>query len=90
MIATIAQVTDFDQFLGIFSTIGVEKRKEHGCKGAHLFRDPDDLNRVWVFFDWEIDDYERFLADPDIPAIAQERALAEPPVKIDPIAQYDA
>ena len=45
---------------------------------------------MWVFFDWEIDDYERFLADPDIPAIAQELALAAPPVKIDPIAQYDA
>ena len=90
MIATIAQVTDFDQFLGIFSTIGVEKRKEHGCKGAHLFRDPDDLNRVWVFFDWEIEDYQRFLSDPEIPAIAQELALAEPPVKIEPIAQYDA
>ncbi|MEX5235826.1 hypothetical protein [Kocuria arenosa] len=90
MIATIAQVTDFDQFLGTFSTIGVEKRKEHGCKGTHLFRDPDDLNRVWVFFDWEIEDYQRFLSDPEIPAIAQKLALAEPPVKIDPIAQYDA
>lgn len=90
MIATIAHVADFDQFLRIFSTQGVEKRSEHGCKGSYVFRDPDDPNRVWVFFEWKLDDYERFLSDPEIPAIAQQLALREPPVKIDPIAQYDS
>ncbi|MFF0988707.1 antibiotic biosynthesis monooxygenase [Kocuria nitroreducens] len=90
MIVTIAKVADFDQFLRTFSTIGVEKRKEHGCRGARVFRDPDDHNRVWVFFDWKIEDYERFLADPEIPAIAQELALSEPPVRIDAFAQYDS
>jgi quinol monooxygenase YgiN len=90
MIVTIAEVADFDQFLKTFSTTGVEKRKEHGCKGSHVFRDPDDLNRVWVFFDWKMEDYERFLADPEIPAIAQELALREPPVKADPVARYDS
>jgi len=90
MIVTIAEVTDFDQFLRTFSTTGVEKRREHGCRGSHVFRDPDDPHRVWVFFDWDIEDYERFLADPGIPAIAQELALREPPVKVDPVAQYDS
>jgi quinol monooxygenase YgiN len=90
MIVTIAEVADFDQFLKTFSTTGVEKRKEHGCKGSHVFRDPDDLNRVWVFFDWKMEDYERFLSDPEIPAIARELALREPPVKVDPVAQYDS
>ena len=90
MIVTIAKVADFDQFLKTFSTTGAEKRKQHGCTGSHLFRDPDDPNRVWVFFDWSIEDYEEFLSDPDIPAIAQELALREPPVKVDPIAQYDS
>jgi quinol monooxygenase YgiN len=90
VIVTIAKVADFDQFLKTFSTKGVEKRKEHGCKGAHVYQDPDDLNRVWVFFDWERADYERFLADPEIPAIAQELALREPPVKADPVAEYDS
>jgi hypothetical protein len=31
-----------------------------------------------------------FLSDPDIPAIAWELALREPPVKADPVAQYDS
>lgn len=90
MFVTIAKVADFDQFLRTFSTTGAEKRREHGCKGAQVFRDPDDTDRVWVFFDWEIEDYQRFLSDPEIPAIARELALREPPVKVDPIAQYDA
>lgn len=90
MIVTIAKVADFDQFLRTFSTKGAEKRKEHQCKGSHVFRDPDDPNRVWVFFDWKIEDYERFLADPEIPAIARALALREPPVKADPVAQYDS
>ena len=90
MIATIANVADFDQFLKTFSTRGVDKRREYGCKGSYVFRDPDDPNRVWVFFDWKIEDYERFLSDPDVPAIARELALREPPVKADPVAQYDS
>jgi quinol monooxygenase YgiN len=90
MIVTIAKVADFDQFLRAFSTKGVEKRREHGCRGSHVFRDPDDHNRVWVFFDWAIEDYEGFLSDPEVLAIAQELALREPPVKADPIAQYDS
>ncbi|MEX5297449.1 antibiotic biosynthesis monooxygenase [Kocuria sp. CPCC 205292] len=90
MFATVAEVADLDQFLRTFSTIGVEKRRQHGCRGAHVFRDPDDPHRVWVLFDWELKDYQGFLADPEIPAIARELALREPPVKVDPLAQYDA
>ena len=90
MFVTIANVTDFDQFLKTFSTKGAQKRKQHGSTGSHVFRDPDDPNRVWVFFDWSIEDYEEFLSDPEIPAIAQKLALREPPVKVDPIAEYDS
>jgi hypothetical protein len=90
MIVTIANVTDFDQFLRTFSNEGVTKRREHGCKGAHVVRDPEDVCRVWVFFDWAQKDYEGFLADPEIPAIARKLALREPPLKVEPVAQYDA
>ena len=90
MIVTIAKDCRLRSASTTFSTKGVEKRKQHGCRGSYVFRDPDDPNRVWVFFDWKIEDYERFLADPEIPAIARELALREPPVKADPVAQYDA
>ena len=90
MIITIANVADFDQFLRTFSNEGVEKRREHGCKGAYVVQDPYDAQRVWVFFDWAQEDYEGFLADPEIPAIARKLALREPPLKVEPVAQYDA
>lgn len=89
MFVTIAKVADIEQFLETFSTTGAAKRKQHACSGAHVFRDPDDPDRVWVCFSWEDDDYEGFLADPEIPAIARELALREPPVRVDPVAEYD-
>jgi hypothetical protein len=62
MILSTAKVADFDQFLKTFSTKGAEKRKQHGSKGSHVFRDPNDDGRVWVVFDWEIEDYEKFIS----------------------------
>jgi quinol monooxygenase YgiN len=90
LIVTIAKVADFDQFLKTFSTVGAEKRRQHGCKGSEIFRDPDDTNRLWVVFDWGVDDYQQFLADPEVPAIARELALQEPPVEPEPVAKFDS
>jgi hypothetical protein len=90
MILTIARVSDFDQFLKAFSTKGVEKRKEHGSKGSWVFRDPDDASRVWAVFDWEAEDYEKFLSDPEVPAIAAELGVQGPPVKTESVAEYDS
>ncbi len=90
MILASAKVADFDQFLQTFSTKGVEKRKEHGSKGSQIFRDPDDRSRMWVVFDWELEDYEKLLSDPEVPAIAQELGLQGPPVKAESVAEYDS
>ena len=48
MLLATTQVEDFDRFLEIFSTKGAEKRKQHGSKGALVFRDPSESDRVWV------------------------------------------
>ena len=64
MILAVAKVADFDRFLQTFSAKGAEKRKEHGSKGSQVFRDPDDASRVWVAFDWETEDFGKFMADP--------------------------
>ena len=42
MVLATAKIGDFDQFWNTFSTKGAEKRKQHGSKGAHVFRDPND------------------------------------------------
>jgi len=68
MLAT-TKVEDFDQFLKIFSTKGAEKRKQHGSKGAAVFRDPMEVDRVWVIFDWDEQGFKNYLTDPEVPAI---------------------
>jgi hypothetical protein len=45
---------------------------------------------VWSIFDWDDEDYDRFLADPEIPAIAQSLGLQGPPVLATPAAAHDA
>ncbi|GAA1755363.1 hypothetical protein [Kocuria aegyptia] len=90
MILIIAEVADFDQFLKTFSTKGVKKREEHGCKGSWVFRDPDDPNRVWAVFDWQLEDYDKFLADPEIPAIAAELGVRGAPLMAAPVARFDS
>ena len=90
MILATTKVADFDQFLHTFSTKGAEKRKEHGSRGSQVFRDPDDATRMWVVFDWESEDYAKFLADPEVPAIFQEAGLQGPPVNAEPAGEYDS
>jgi hypothetical protein len=72
MLLTTTKVEDFDRFLNIFSTKGAEKRKQHGSKGATVFRDPNEDDRVWVLFDWDEAGFKNFLSDPAVPAIIQE------------------
>jgi quinol monooxygenase YgiN len=71
MLAT-TEVHDVAQFLKIFSTKGADKRREHGCKGALVFRDPSEATRVWVIFDWDEAGFKRFVSDPAVPPILQE------------------
>jgi quinol monooxygenase YgiN len=69
MLLATTQVEDFDRFLEIFSTKGADKRKEHGCKGARVFRDPAEDDRVWVAFDWDEQGWQSFVSDPEVPSI---------------------
>src|ERR1700761_5570267 len=64
MLLATTTVEDFDRFTDVFSTKGAEKRKQHGSKGAHVFRDPNQADRVWVIFDWDLDGWQSFASDP--------------------------
>ena len=72
MVLATAKIGDFDQFWNTFSTKGAEKRKQHGSKGAHVFRDPTEDDRVWVIFDWDEEGWQSFVSDPEVPPIMQE------------------
>jgi len=69
MFLATTKVEDFDRFLKIFSTEGAVKRQQYGSKGASVFRDPNEDDRVWMLFDWDVEGWERFVSDPEVPAI---------------------
>ena len=71
MLLATTQIEDLDQFLDVFSTTGAEKRKQHGSKGALVFRDPSEDDRVWVVFDWDPEGWKSYVSDPETPPILQ-------------------
>ena len=69
MILATTTFEDYDRFIEVFSQAGAQKRGEHGSKGAHIFRDPNEDDRVWVLFDWDEAGWQEFVSDPAVPPI---------------------
>ncbi len=90
MILATTQVEDVDRFAKIFSTKGAEKRKQHGCKGSTVFRDPNEADRVWALFDWDAAGWQNFVSDPEVPAILQEAGHKGKPQAAELVGTYDA
>lgn len=72
MLLATTQVEDLDRFMEIFTTKGADKRGQHGSKGALVFRDPSEDDRVWVIFDWDAEGWQSFVSDPEVPPIMKE------------------
>jgi quinol monooxygenase YgiN len=90
MILGTVKVDDYDRFWSIFSTKGAELRKEHGSKGAQVFRDPDDANRVYAVLDWDEEGWQSYLSDPRAAEVFKEGGLHGPPETIAPSGKTDA
>jgi hypothetical protein len=90
MVLSTVKVEDFDRFWNTFSTKGAEKRKQHGSKGSHVFRDPNDGDRLLVVFDWDEEGYKSLMSDPELPAIFQEAGLQGRPEMAEPVGEHDA
>jgi hypothetical protein len=71
MLLATTKVEDLDRFLNVFSTTGAAKRRQHGSKGALVFRDPNETDRVWAIFDWDEKGWQSFVSDPEVPPILQ-------------------
>jgi hypothetical protein len=89
MVLSTVKIEDFDRFWNTFSTKGAEKRKQHGSKGSHVFRDPNDGDRVWVVFDWDEEGYKSLLSDPEVPAIFKEAGLEGMPEMAELAREHD-
>jgi hypothetical protein len=72
-------VENVERFLDVFGAKGAEKRALHGSKGATVFRDPVQDNRVWALFDWDEAGWAAFVSDPEVPPILKDAGhLAKP------------
>jgi hypothetical protein len=90
MILTTTKVEDVDRFLDVFSTKGAEKRKAHGSKGAMVFRDPNENDRVWAIFDWDPEGFQGYVSDPEVPAILQAAGHKGKPQGAEICGEYEA
>jgi hypothetical protein len=90
MILATTNVHDVDKFLEVFSAAGADKRAEHGSKGATVFADPTETNKVWVVFDWDVAGWTSFVSDPAVPSIMQQAGHIGKPQAGALLGQYPA
>jgi len=82
MLLATTTITDFDQFMKVFSAGGAEKRKKHGSRGALVFRDPNQPDRVWAIFDWDEKGWQSFVSDPEVPPVMKNAGHTSKPVSV--------
>jgi hypothetical protein len=90
MLLATTTVEDYDRFVEIYSTKGADKRRQHGSKGSTVFRDPNEPDRVWALFDWDLAGWQRFASDPEVPPIMQEAGHKGRPQVAELGGRYDA
>jgi len=90
MVLATTTVADFDQFMKVFATAGADKRRQHGSKGAQVFRDPNQADRVWVIFDWDAAGWQSFVSDPETPVVLKGAGHTSKPSSITLAATCDA
>jgi hypothetical protein len=90
MLLATTTVEDYDRFIEIYSTKGADKRREHGSKGSTVFRDPNEPDRLWALFDWDLAGWQSFASDPAVPQIMQEAGHKGRPQVAELGGRYDA
>jgi hypothetical protein len=90
MLLATTTVTDVDKFLEVFGAKGADKRAQHGSKGATVFRDPAEENRVWALFDWDETGWAAFVSDPTVPPVLADAGHLQKPAAATYLATFDA
>jgi hypothetical protein len=90
MLLATTTVEDYDRFVEIYSTKGADKRRQHGSKGSTVFRDPNEPDRLWALFDWDLAGWQSFVSDPEVPPIMQEAGHKSRPQVAELDGRYDA
>jgi quinol monooxygenase YgiN len=86
------KITELDEFLETFAGRGLEKRREHGCRGVLVHQSVDDPTEMINVFDWDREGVEAFMGDPDVPEIMQAAGLQKRPefTYVERVAELEA
>ena len=90
MILATTTVENVERFLDVFGTKGAEKRAVHGSQGSTVFRDPNEEDRLWAIFDWDVEGWKSFVSDPDVPPIMKQAGHKAPPQAAELVGSYGA
>jgi len=91
MILTTAKISeDFDKFWSTFTTKGAEARKRHGSKGAHVYRDPTDAQRIWAVFDWTEDEFQEYISSDEAQEIFNQGGIEGMPRAAESVGEADS
>jgi hypothetical protein len=90
VILATTNIDDLDTFRKVYGTMGADKRKAHGSTGSTVFRDPNESDRLWAIFDWDLEGWSTFATDPDVPAIMQEAGHQGRPQVGELVGRFDA
>jgi hypothetical protein len=90
MILATTTVENVERFLELFGTKAAEVRALHGSKGATVFRDPTEENRVWGLFDMDEEGWVGFVSDPGVPPILKEAGALGKPEAAPMLSSYEA
>jgi len=89
MLLATTTVSDFEQWMKVFSSLSLSKRQEHGSKGSLVFRDPNQTDRVWVIFDWDEKGWQSFVSDPSVPPILKDAGHTSKPQSVQLAGRLD-
>jgi len=90
MILATTTVENVDRFPGVFGTKVADKRALYGYKGATVFRDPTEENRVWGLFDMDEAGFAKFVSDPEVPEFLKEAGALGKPEAAELLGSYRA
>jgi hypothetical protein len=92
VILTRVKIGEFDRYWATFSGRGLEKRREHGCRGVHVFRSTDDPELIFNLFDWDREGWDAFFRDPEVGEIMSDAGLQAPPEPtfLEPVDELEA
>lgn len=73
-------IEEYERFIGVFSTKGLEKRTEHGCVRSQVFKVPEDSHQVMILLDWESREaFDAFRSDPAARETMKSGGMTSPP-----------